>query len=123
MSLQDFFSVLWRQSVYAGILFCLFCLLSEVVFPGFAAPFIHIPLLGLIFLAGAWFAAKPDETSSSRIYKIVSLGLYGLLCIGLAAYLLTQLAPLGSMAWIRFGGIVGTMLVGATLFFSASRTE
>lgn len=117
MNIDEFWQRLKRQVVYAGILFCLFCLAVEAVFPGFAAPFVNIPWWCLACCLCAWFATAADQ-GRSRLRTGASMALYAVICLGGLAYLLAQLAPLGSMAWLRFAGVCATACLGFAVFLT-----
>lgn len=122
MNLQEVFGVMIRQAAIALSCFTLFCVTAEVIFPGFASPFIHIPLLGLISILLAWIAPLPTERISNWT-RIRALFLLSIVAIGGVSFLLTQLAPLGTMAWIRLVGISLTALLIAGFLYQQTASS
>lgn len=109
MSLQEMIGIFMRQTTVALSCFTAFCIIAETIFPGFATPFAHIALLGLVSILLAWFSPVPTERVSHWA-RIRALCVWGLVVMGGIGFLLTQLAPLGMMAWIR---LIGIGLTGA----------
>lgn len=109
MNTQEIIGIFMRQTTIALSCFTVFCIIAETIFPGFASPFVHIALLGLISLLLAWISPIPTERISQWT-RIRALIVWSLVVIGGIGFLLTQLAPLGTMAWIR---LIGIGLTGA----------
>ncbi len=130
MTFMQFCIVFLRQSAFALALFVVFCLATETIFPGFAAPFVNIPVLALVVTLLVFAAASSSRGSADTsaggldsgsrgndMRKKLSLIFVGLGCIGALAYLLTTLSPMGTIALIRFGAIACTCLLSIILFW------
>ncbi|GEM_PF-3232443 len=101
MIFLDLIKIFFNHVASALVWFVAIVIAAEVIFPGFAAPFLNLPLLALISL-GAVFAttSTPSEAPSlfRRILFLIPIFLLGFIAL---LYLLTLRSPLGTIGKIE----------------------
>ncbi|MCC7357258.1 hypothetical protein IT408_02010 [Candidatus Uhrbacteria bacterium] len=112
MSFHALTFLLLRQAAYALGIFVIFCIGTETIFPGFAAPFVNIPLLGMSVIVLSWsIPFDAYRKKKSGFEKMISLMVSCISSITILMYLLTVMSPLGTIALIRFFAISLTLIL------------
>lgn len=113
MTWREFGVIFWQQCVRALVAFALFCISTEVIFPGFAAPFVNIPVLAftIVLLLFVNASMQRDMAHGSRGFKKASILTTSLILVTGMAYFLMVLSPMGTFSVIRYSAVACTVVL------------
>lgn len=118
MTWSTFGLIFLQQCVRALIAFAVFCISTESIFPGFAAPFVNIPVLALMIVMLLFVSASIQQKTVQGSRGLKKMSILGICLMFMAsmAYFLMLLSPMGTVSVIRYGA---TMCAGILLILFA----